>query len=224
MTTSAQTPTNPSAPDLTKHDPRELFARGVAVATTAIATVHSDQLGLPTPCDDFDVRALLGHLLGVVDRAAAIGRGEDAMAVPAAATSANDAWPEAWADAVAAVDDAWRDDAVLGRIVVLPWATLPAGAALLGYLNEVVVHTWDLAQATDQQPTWDDEVVGAAYNAISHSLPAEGRSAMFRKMMENMDADTRPAGFASPPFADAVAASAAARPIDRLVAYTGRTP
>jgi hypothetical protein len=43
-------------------------------------------------------------------------------------------------------------------------------------------------------------------------------------MMENMDADTRPAGFASPPFADAVAASAAARPIDRLVAYTGRTP
>ena len=194
------------------------------MASTTIDAVRTDQMTLPTPCDDLDVEALLGHLVGVVNRAAAIGRGEDAMTVPGTVACADSAWPEVWARAVAAADDSWRDDAVLGRIVVLPWATLPAGAALLGYLNEVVVHTWDLGQATGLQPAWDDEVVAAAHAAISHSLPAEGRSEMFRKMMEQFDTSDLPDGFGGPPFADAVAVSPTARPIDRLVAYTGRRP
>ena len=224
MTTTPEISTNPSAVELDDDDPRQLFGRGLAVGTTTIAAAQADQMGLPTPCGELDVRALLGHLVGVVRRAAAIGRGEDAMSVPGTVTSADDAWMMAWADAVAAVDDAWCDDAVLDRIVVLPWATLPAGAALLGYLNEIVVHTWDLARATAQQPTWDDQVVGAAYDAISHTLPAEGRAEMFREVMERVDTDNLSAGFRGPPFAEAVAVDAAAPPIDRLVAYNGRSP
>jgi uncharacterized protein (TIGR03086 family) len=223
MTTTTQITAVPSSP-LPDDDPRQLFGRGAAVATATIAAVRADQMGRPTPCGELDVRALLGHLVGVVHRAAAIGRGEDAMSVPGTVAHPDDRWTAAWAEALAAVEDTWRDDAALGRIVVLPWATLPGGAALLGYLNEVVVHTWDLAQATGQRPEWDDDVVGAAYNAISHSLPAEGRPELFRKILDRVDPDSLPAGFRSPPFADAVPVGAAARPIDRLVAYTGRRP
>jgi len=174
MTTTPQISAPPSAAGLDA-DPRRLFARGAAVAAATIAAVRPDQMGSATPCDELDVRALLGHLVGVVHRAAAIGRGEDAMAVPGTVARPDDDWTAAWEEAVAAVDHAWRDDAVLERIVVLPWATLPGGAALLGYLNEIVVHTWDVAQATGQEPTWDDQVVGAAFEAISRSLPPEGR-------------------------------------------------
>jgi uncharacterized protein (TIGR03086 family) len=214
----------PSFADLVGDDPRVLFGRGLAVATATIAAVREDEMARPTPCDELDVRGLLGHLVGVVHRAAAIGRGEDPMAVPGTVSCPDGAWTDAWAEAVAAVEDAWRDDAALARVVVLPWATLPGGAALLGYHNEIVVHTWDLARATRRPAAWDDQVVGAAHAAIAHSLPAEGRPEMFRRVMAGMGTGPRPAGFEGPPFADAVAVSASAIPIDRLVAYNGRRP
>lgn len=224
MTNSQKLTTSPIAAEVPQQDPRLLFRRAAGVTATTIDGVRPEQMDLRTPCEDFDVRALLGHLIAVVGRAAAIGRGRDAMALPAAFTYADDAWSKEWAEAAVDADDAWQDDAALQRVVVLPWATLPGGEALLGYLNELVVHTWDLAQATDQHPMWDDEVVGAAYQAISHVLPAEHRPEIFEVVMKNIDPSTLPEGFRGAPFAEAVEVSAAAAPIDRLVAYNGRNP
>ncbi len=224
MTTTQQTKRDLPAARLDATDPRHLFGRAVAVATATIAAVEPDQLDLPTPCAELDVTALLGHLVGVLNRAAAMGRGEDAMAVPETIDGADVVWDEVWADAATAAEEAWRDDAALARTVVLPWATLPAGAALLGYLNEVVVHTWDLARATGQHPSWDDDVVAAAFAAISAVLPADGRSELFERMMAAVDTSEVPDGFAIAPFAEAVAVGPYATPIDRLVAYNGREP
>ena len=58
---------------LSPTDPRSLFAGAVAAAGMAITAVTPEQLTLPTPCTDFDVRALLGHLLVVLDRVAILG-------------------------------------------------------------------------------------------------------------------------------------------------------
>lgn len=225
MTPTSKTTTTPSTATFAHDDPRQLFGRGIAVGTATIAAVRADQMELPTPCDEYDVRRLLGHLVAVVHRAAAIGRGDDPMTMADTFTSADDAWSMAWSSAVADAENAWRDDAALERTVVLPWATLPGGAALLGYLNEVVVHTWDLAQATSQHPTWDDDVVRAAHIAIAHALPAEGRRELFEEILKKIDASAvRQPSAGAPPFAEAVAASTDARPIDRLVAFTGRQP
>lgn len=205
-------------------DPRTGFARAVAVGTTTIAEVAPGQLGDPTPCDELDVDGLLGHLVGVLHRVAAIGQRVDPVAVPAFVERPEQGWLRAWTDAAADVERAWADDAALERTVVLPWATLTGGAALLGYVNEIVVHTWDLATATGQQPMWDDDVVAGAYWAITQTLPPTGRAAIFREVMARIDPAAVGTAAIEPPFADAVPVGEEATPIDRLVAYTGRTP
>ena len=62
---------------MVRTDPRPLQARAVENARGAVAAVRPEQLTLPTPCTEFDVRALLGHIVAVLHRVAAVGRGED---------------------------------------------------------------------------------------------------------------------------------------------------
>lgn len=207
-----------------QNDSRELFRRAAAVTASTIAGVRPDQFGLPTPCTELDVRALLAHLIGVADRVVAIGRGENAMTVSGMRPVSGDDWGAAFASAVTDFDAAWSDGSAMTRTVVLPWATGPGAEILLGYVNELVVHTWDLARATGQDPTWDDEVVDGAWDAIAGSLPAEGRTAMFEAIQAQMAKAGVPAGFGGAPFAEAVPAPESATPIERLVAYTGRNP
>ena len=42
------------------------FQRAVDQTGLIVAGVKPDQLGLPTPCSDWDVRALLNHTIGAV--------------------------------------------------------------------------------------------------------------------------------------------------------------
>ena len=135
-------------------DPRPLLERALALATDVVATVGIDQLDDPTPCQDFDVRQLLEHLVDVVERIGEIGRGGDTR--PRGRRSVryvhDHEWLPAFCDAAAEAIDAWADDAVLDRIVALPWSARSGRATLATYLNEVTVHTWDLARATGQRP------------------------------------------------------------------------
>ena len=157
-------------------DPRALFARALALATDVVATVGLDQLDDPTPCRDFDVRQLLEHLVDVVERVGEIGRGGDLSTRPAVVRYVHDQeWLPAFCDAAAEAIDAWADDAVLDRVVELPWSARPGRATLAMYLNEVTVHTWDLARATGQHPAWDDDVVGMALDAVR--VLTDGRTA-----------------------------------------------
>lgn len=197
-------------------DPRHVLARAVAAGTATVAAVRPDQLDDPTPCAEMDVRHLLGHLVSVLDRLAALGRGEDPFAV--VESTDHDDWAGAWADAAHRVQAAWTDDDVLARPMALPWQQGTGADILLGYVNEVVVHTWDLAAATDQRPVWDDHVVTVALERMP-ALPAEGRLQMF----EQISADMGLAEVAVP-FAEVVPVDADAPAIDRLVAWNGRDP
>jgi hypothetical protein len=68
----------PCAPYL---DPRAVFGRAFATARTVLDGVGPHQFDLPTPCDEFDVRALAGHLLVVAQRVRNVGRGESPFSV-----------------------------------------------------------------------------------------------------------------------------------------------
>ena len=202
-------------------DPRFTFARAVSLAGQMIGGVRPDQLDDPTPCPDLEVRSLLGHLVHVLRRVGAIGRDQNPFALPAPAPVADDAWLDAWQQAAHDVQDAWSDDAVLRRIVVLPWSQVPGAETLGGYVNEVTVHTWDLAVATGQRPAWDERVLAVALQAIQRLLPDGDRAALFAAA-----AQAAPPGMGdfAAPFADAVAVGPDATLLDRLVAWNGRSP
>lgn len=203
MTTDT-TPT--TAPTLAPDDPRPAFAAAIALAGTVVAGVRDDQLDDPTPCTEYDVRRLRGHLLCVARRMAAVGRGEDPATVPQViADVPGDDWPAAWTEAAHEIQRVWSDDSLLGRDVVLPFATLPGAVALRIYTGETTVHTWDLATATGQSPAWDDAIVAGALATHRVALPADHRGPEV-------------------PFDPPVPVADDAPLIDQLVAWNGRRP
>lgn len=199
-------------------DPRPILDRAIATCGAVIAGVRPAQLTEPTPCTDMDVRALLAHLIGVLDRVAALGNGENPFAVSDTPV-ADDRWPDAWREAGRRTADAWSDDAVLERPMALPWIAGSGAEVLASYFSELTVHTWDLATATGQQPDWDDAVVAAAFDAARRILPAENRRALYEQVSAARGFDE-----VAVPFAEAVPISDDAPAIDRLVAWNGRDP
>jgi len=206
----------PFGPD----DPRMVFAQAVALGTAVIGRVAPNQLRNATPCPEYDVRALLGHMVTVLRRVAALGRGDDPFTPEVMAEVDGDRYHQAWLEAAHDVQAAWTDDAVLERTMRLPWAEKSGAAMLVSYVNEITVHTWDLAKATGQRPAWDPQVLSVAFDGIRF-MPADNRSAMFEAMKVAMPAAIRQ--FADP-FADAVPVGDTAPLIDRLVAWNGRRP
>ena len=206
-----------TAPAHATVDPRPILDRAIATTGSVIAGVRPDQFAAATPCPDMDVRTMLGHLVGVLDRMAALANGDDPFAV-VETHSSDDGWVEVWAAAGQRTAAAWRDDALLERPMALPWIQGSGAEVLTSYFSELTVHTWDLAVATGQQPDWDDVVVTAALEARP-ILPAENRRALFEQISAAM-------GLAEValPFAEAVPVPADAPAIDRLVAWNGRDP
>jgi uncharacterized protein (TIGR03086 family) len=202
MTTSPA----PAADRPTLDDPRPAFFTAARIACDTVAGVSPGRLADPTPCAEFDVRALLGHLVGVFRRITSVAAGTPAVGqVPPVTEVPDGGWTAAAHDALRGLEEAWADPAVLGREMQLPFGTMPGAAALAGYIGEVSTHTWDLAVATGQSPAWDDAVLADALAAVRRKLPAA----------------QRPAGV---PFADAVPVPDDAPPIDRLVGWQGRDP
>ena len=222
-TKPAHSSTSLDAPDsLDPSDPRRVFGEAVGTAATAIAAVRSDQLGLPTPCDEYDVRAMLGHLVTVLDRVAALGEGADPMAFPLVATGiADDRWLDRWHVGSRAVQQAWADPATLEQVMTLPWAQQPGARMLAMYTNEVTVHTWDLAVATGQLPVWNDAVLAVGFAAIQAAMPAGGRRARFEEMVRTSSLGRL---ISQPPYGEALDVQEDAPLIDRLVAWNGRDP
>jgi uncharacterized protein (TIGR03086 family) len=211
MTTTTSSTTDQIA------DPRTILDRAITTGEDVIAGVGPHQLTAPTPCTEMNVRTLLSHLVGVLDRIAALGNGTDPFAVTEIAV-ADDGWVDAWKESARRATDAWRDDAVLERPMALPWIQGSGAEVLASYFSELTVHTWDLATATGQQPDWDDAVVAAALDA-REILPAENRRALFEEISVAMGLSE-----VAIPFAEAVAIPDDAPAIDRLVAWNGRDP
>lgn len=202
-------------------DPRPQFRAAVAAATPVLAGVTPDQLGLPTPCDEMDVDLLLGHLVMVIGRVAAAGRGIPPHEWPS--DLGRPGGPEAlaaWQAGAAECEEVWRDDALLARTMALPWTSLPGHAVLGIYTNEVVVHAWDLATATGQELHVPDDVLEVALAATHAELPEADRAPLWEAAKAHL-----PAGIPwEDPFKNAVELPAGAPLLHRVVAWSGRRP
>jgi uncharacterized protein (TIGR03086 family) len=189
-------------------DPRPLYRRAVAQTETTVAAVTRAQLDLPTPCPEYDVRTLIAHITGGLTRTALVGEGDpEALTRPSMAEGVpDDGWPAAYRTAAARATAAWADDAKLDALVEVPWGKVPGRIALSGYVQEVLAHGWDLAQATGQPTEGDPELATWALAISRRILPPEIR------------------GQEGVPFGPVVDVPADAGPYTQLAAWLGRHP
>jgi uncharacterized protein (TIGR03086 family) len=145
-------------------DLAELFSRSVDAFSARVRQVGTDQWTAPTPCPDWDVRALVNHVVGeqlwmpsmfagatiaeVGDRFDGDQLGSDPLA--AAARAAEEA------KATVARGDA------LDRTVHLSFGDTPAEEYLRQLLADHLVHGWDLAVAIGADRDADPQAVHEA--------------------------------------------------------------
>ena len=168
-----------------------------------IGGVQADQWSNATPCAKWSVRDLVNHLVGGGTMFAASFRGET-LEVPDGGMPdmlGEDA-TGAWDKVIAEFESAVSQPGAMDNEVVLPFATLPAQVALDIASFDLLVHAWDLAQATGQSFDPPDDVV-AGGRQVAEALVGGLR-----------DGDT---------FADAAAAGDGASSIEQLAAFCGRS-
>jgi len=172
-----------------------------------IRNITPDQLANPTPCAEYDVRALVNHLLFWGPSLAAAGR-KELVPPPAAEESAVDLTAGDWRGDLLAVLDtvisswepgtAWEGMTRMGTPHEMP-------AALIGDMitGEFVVHGWDLAVATSQRLDLAADLLTYVHGAVGAGVE-QGREM----------------GLYGPE----VAVPAEASTLDRILGLTGRDP
>lgn len=191
----------PSTGSATSSDLRPALSNAFDQAEAVIASVTPDQLTRPTPCTEWDVRALLSHLVLVARRIAAVGEGRPALEVHRETIPDNEV-RTAFHTSREAADLAWADDAALAREVDVPWGRMPGGVVLAGYLPELVTHTWDLWIATGNPTRLDPDLAEVALAAARRAIPAARDQFPFAPVVEvpeGADATARLAGWMGRP-------------------------
>jgi uncharacterized protein (TIGR03086 family) len=147
--------------------------------THLMTGVRSEDLEARTPCEDFNVRSLLGHLIGTAHRGLATGRSTRSRDIPHVVTDVPDAeLAPTYATLAASIREAWSPLAPADGVVA-PWGRCTALEAARGFTVETITHGWDLAVATGQP---SDAPNGIADRCLSHAaavIPDRLRGVMY---------------------------------------------
>lgn len=170
--------------------------------TKCLAGVDASQLGAATPCAEWDVRTLVGHMLGVVTNMGLGARGEPLLEGPLTVALQDDLSEQfrTLADGTLAGWTARGSDGMVN----IGAGPMPVEAALCVNLIDTAGHTWDVARATGQDAALPDDLAAAVLAVAQGFLSDELRIR---------------AGFKP-----AVALAADASLTDQLAAYLGRQP
>ena len=160
-----------------------------------IAGVRPDQLSNPTPCQEWDVQALVAHTIGVVTN---IGGAIGAESPTGSGDLAGQF--RAAADTTLA---SWKAIGLEGETNIGA-GPMPREAAISINLLDSATHSWDIARATGQPEELPAELAGMILGICKGFVTDEIR------------------GFAG--FAPAVSVAADASPTHQLVAFLGRQP
>jgi uncharacterized protein (TIGR03086 family) len=139
-------------------------AVAAAGAADLLRQVPDGTHGAPTPCHEWDVRALIDHIARVGAALELTGRGEP---VPA----------ELWTGAAppfdaAAVTKAWIAPPAVARMGDMDMPGPLAGTMLAA---DLVLHGWDLARATGRDVTWPPEAAAATLGFLT-GMAEQGRA------------------------------------------------
>ena len=156
----------------------------------------ADQWSLPTPCTDWDARALVEHVIGFHEFLLLRPLGIRAH-------RPREGPPARWQATATALFIALENDAVIDRATELPGGGHSSPRQMLGALTtDVLVHTWDLARAGGIEPRLDAELCASVYAAANASGLGRNDGLIGPEVAVPVDADV----------------------ITRLVALYGRNP
>ncbi|MGP4114829.1 TIGR03086 family metal-binding protein [Streptomyces sp. 4N509B] len=187
------------------HPHHPLMARAAREAARLARGVRADQLDGPTPCAEFDTRTLVNHW--VLYTSHGLERRARREAIPPELTERDFTADPDWADAYAAQLEravaAWADPAAWEGEIDFGGGSAPAATVAQMVIKEMVVHGWDVAQATGQRVEVDDELAGLVLAVV------EEHGELYRQYDG---------------FADPVPVPATAPLLDRALGASGRTP
>jgi uncharacterized protein (TIGR03086 family) len=174
-----------------------VFDHGAVV----VDNITADQLGVPTPCRDWDVRTVLGHMLGVISN---MGNGASGRQITPIADYQLHADYIAQFHAEATLTlAAWRS-CTQNTIVDVGGGPMPAPVALSINLIDTATHIWDLTRATGHSIDLPERAAVTILDLARQIVTDEGRASV---------------GFDPEIPVEANASSTA-----QLVAYLGRQP
>ena len=182
-------------------DTTELLDQGFAWTAARIAAVPSDGLDLPTPCDRWNMRELLDHIIGVLTMVTDAVDTMPAVGTPDAPALGSTPWDRAIADLAARSRLAWEAPGVMDRTFELPIGTMPAPVLKSSALLELVVHGWDISQASGEAAEIPDALARPVLEFARQAIGDDSRGDLF-------GADL----------------GLGATPSDQLVAFLGRKP
>lgn len=171
--------------------------------TAVVDRIAGMQMNDPTPCADFTVHGVLDHMFVGGGTFAQLFRGETPTEVTPPAVYG---WVPAaeFREAMDDLVDAIASPGALERTIPTPVGDMPGETFARFVAVDALIHGWDLARATGQDYDPPEELVQVidrfARAAISPEVRATGM------------------------FADPVDAPADASTLERLVAFSGRTP
>jgi uncharacterized protein (TIGR03086 family) len=137
------------------------FERVLDTTNEVVDRVEPDQLANPTPCTEWDVRAVINHITGGATMfAECVEQGSVPDSRLGELMGGDNLGDDFKGNYRAASDRAratFGVPGVLDKIVKLPFGEMPAGVALNIAIMDVMTHTADIAKATGQ--SIDDEEI-----------------------------------------------------------------
>jgi len=181
----------------------ELLEGVLARTGDAIAEVTPAQRSLATPCPNFDVAALVDHIVGWV-RVFAAGSADRPFEGDPGEYRAGDDAGTVFRTAADELVGGWRTYGLDREVRSFAGGMMP-GRMIFGMtVMEYLAHGWDLAAATGHDPEYDDAAAQFALASANEILLPEYRGTEF--------------------FGNSVEVPADAPALDRFLGFVGRDP
>lgn len=168
----------------------------LAVLQGVLRRLTRDDQVKQTPCTEYDCHALAEHLFGSI---AQLGQMASAMVTNPEEGSLENRVSVMADQAITA----WRARGLEGMVAGPGGSDFPAALAINILPLEFLIHAWDLAQASGQELTVNDDLAAYVLGLAEQVVPGSREGGSFAAPV-----DTR----------------ADASPMERLVAFSGRSP
>lgn len=134
------------------------------------AGVPDGRLADPTPCPEYAVRDMLGHIAGLATAFRDAARKDLGTTTDTAPGSAAPSLPASWREELPRIlgelAEAWKDPAAWTGMTRAGGVDLPGEIAGAVVADELVVHGWDLARATGQEYAPDPAALRASHGFL----------------------------------------------------------